>query len=177
MTQNQLKKKLSELEKSDLVNFILDLCKENKIAKTCVYAHFDGGESLEKLYNQYYSKLEKLFNDPLNFMLKDAKVVLKAFENSCTDKKYIVRLQIYFVLQATQMTADFGDFDAEYYYYVEKIFEKALEKAKNDSDLMLEIKPYCLKILDFAKDCGWGFPDALEIIYDDFFCDFDLEEK
>ena len=69
--------------------------------------------------------------------------------------------------QACLYTDEYGDMDAAFYTAAENNFAAAL-KHLHEHRLIGHFRPRIIKIIETAQNCGYGFPDALAEIFEDF---------
>ena len=77
-------------------------------------------------------------------------------------------LMLCYVENACHFTYNYGDMWEQYYTSVENYFAKTLAfMAKNN--LLEQLKPRLRMCVRWAAPCGWGFADAINDIYHEYF--------
>ena len=69
--------------------------------------------------------------------------------------------------QACLYTDEYGDMDDAFYTAAENNFAAAL-KYLHEHRLIGRFRPRILKIIETAQNCGYGFPDALAEIFEEY---------
>jgi len=69
---------------------------------------------------------------------------------------------------ACKFTFDYGDMTEQFYNSVVTNFERALKYMKTEG-LLDNFRLRCEECLEYAEPCGYGFPDDMEDVFDEYF--------
>ena len=130
------------MDKSEIIKMVLELYSARKEAKEYLdfYAEPNEGQKLE----EYKSDFKKL----------------KPSEDS------VAELMVFYMENACQFTYDYGDMWEQFYDSVESNFDKTLRHIVL-YDLWDKYDSRIKQCLRWASPCGWGFPDALNDMYEE----------
>ena len=174
MGLTDLKKELNKLEKSKLIEVVLELYKKNKSVKD--YFDFYINPNEKELFNKYQKIVFESFYPKRGFglKLKEGKQAISDFKKFEPSTLLLSDLMLYYVETGVKFTNDFGDIDENFYVSVEKMFIQALT-LMNKEDILDEFSERALKVVSGADGTGWGFFDSLASIHSEFYWD-DSEE-
>jgi len=170
MSKTLLKKHLQTFTKEQLVEQILDLYDTIKPVKE--FYNF----SLQPDENSIFEKYKKIIVNeffPKNYMnaktrFSVAKQAIADFAVYKPSPDLVADLMMTLAELASKFTFDFGDMTEQYYTSTVTNFEKALKFiAKNN--LLDNFKLRCETCLKYAEPCGYGFPDEMQEVYDEFY--------
>ena len=169
LTVAQLKKRLSGLEKDEIIELIAQLYKSTPDVKHILNLQFleDYGKLLlEKSENQ----LDKIFfpSDIIRtgISLREAKAIVANFSKICSDDELVARLNYRFAKNSIEFTNEFGDIDTPFYDALVKHFNKVSEIIAVHPALYDEFMPKLEQLKEETSDCGWGVYYELSDILD-----------
>jgi hypothetical protein len=172
MSKNQLKKELQKLTKEQLIEQIIELYDSYKPVKE-YYQTFLNPGNIQAVYekqkavivNEFYPKTK--YPDPkLRFSV--AKKAIADFGALKPPAKLYADLLVTLVENACQFTYDFGDMSEQFYNSAVSNFERALKFLKKER-LLDDFRLRCEKCLEYAEPCGYGFPDEMEGVFDEYY--------
>ena len=138
------------MDKSEIIKMVLELYSARKEAKEYLdfYAEPNEGQKLEETR---FSVCRKALSDFKK---------LKPSEDS------VAELMVFYMENACQFTYDYGDMWEQFYDSVESNFDKTLRHIVL-YDLWDKYDSRIKQCLRWASPCGWGFPDALNDMYEE----------
>lgn len=165
MSKSAVKKLLSAMSKDDIIKMVLELYDARKEAKDYLdyYVNPDEKAKLEEykviIKNEFFPKRgeEKCRFSICRKAVSDYRKLHPAPEN-------IADLMLFFVEQATEFTAMYGDMWEQYYVSVENNFDAAM-KFICKNDLVKNFLPRIKQVLEWSSQCGWGFCDSMPDIF------------
>ena len=134
------------MDKSEIIKMVLELYSARKEAKEYLdfYAEPNEGQKLEEYKHIIREDFKKL----------------KPSEDS------VAELMVFYMENACQFTYDYGDMWEQFYDSVESNFDKTLRHIVL-YDLWDKYDSRIKQCLRWASPCGWGFPDALNDMYEE----------
>ncbi|MEZ4661706.1 MAG: DUF6155 family protein [Caldilineaceae bacterium] len=168
-TWSQVKRALSSLDQSELLDLIGDLFKlnaDNKVFLASRYIHSDP----QTLMEPYRKAIRAEFNPGRGFPrlnLRAARKALHDFKKACDDPALIADLMIYYVEQGVICTKNYGDIDERFYDSLESVYSAAIQTIVDtgDAEVAEHFRPRMAKIVRNTSGIGWGFHDALNDMY------------
>jgi len=122
--------------------------------------------------SQRYKKiLEEQFCPKKGFPELKYSVARKAisdFKKVSSNYLDVLDLQLTYVEYGVKRTLDYGDIDERFYNSMESMFEKTL-KDMDEYGVLKTFQKRCFNIHTQTQWMGWGFGDAIESLYKDFF--------
>ena len=170
MKINDLKRKLKDSTKEDLIKEIVDLYKKNSFVKDYYITKYDDENSISVLI-KYKEIIEDEFLPEYGFGKGRLSVVKKAisdFKKLSQDKTQVADLMIFYVETGVSYTECYGDIDEPFYLSMESVYERAV-KFMFQNSLEKKFRKRCLKIVEDTANMGWGFHDQLSDIYNEYF--------
>lgn len=172
MSKTQLKKELQKLTKEQLIEQITELYDKYKPVKEYYGVYLDpnsGSELFEKyktiIVNEFYPK-GKYAEPKTRFSV--AKKAIADFSALKPPPSLLADLMVTLAENACQFTYDFGDMSEQYYNSTVTNFERALKFLKKE-DLLDDFKLRCEDCLKYAEPCGYGFPDEMWEVFDEYY--------
>ena len=173
MSKQILKKYLATMTKDHMEDFIIEMYGNSKSVAEYI-DHFlnpdKGSEGLEK----YKKTIKKEFyaKNPNNASLKYsvAKKAIKDFAGLKPDPLYLGELMLYLPELACKYTHDFGDISDQYYVSAENNFNMALSYIAKHG-LLVHFKDQANRCLQYASKSGYGFGDAMNDVYYNYYED------
>lgn len=170
MTIKKLKEHFQKQEQESLLGEILTLYKTFDAVKE----YYDSRLELTATHDisQRYKKiLEEQFCPKKGFPELRYSVARKAisdFKKVSSNYLDVLDLQLTYVEYGVKCTLDYGDIDERFYNSMESMFEKTL-KDMDEYGVLKTFQKRCLNIHTQTQWMGWGFGDAIESLYKDFF--------
>lgn len=169
MTILQIKNKLSDFEKNELIGLIISACKTSSIIKTAFSSQLGDKTDCQKLYCNFQKKLEKSFEPKNSFNISNAANLVNQFENECTSVELIAALMKDFIVNAISFSIDFGDMGESYYAKIASMLKKCLKYASSNRELLEKQLSESEEILELAAKVGWGLSEEMREIYSMYF--------
>lgn len=104
---------------------------------------------------------------PKDPSFRECNKLITAFKKLIPGTNAIADLMLYYVEQGCSLTAQFGDYDEQFYTALENNFNKAV-KFISSNGLMSDYSSRMKKMIESVEYCGWGFPETLWDIYDQY---------
>lgn len=169
LTSIEMKKKLTKLEKEELVDLILRLNKSSSAASAEINLRLGNESVLDEELEKTKKSVEKQFFTSRGYGrldLAQAKKEIKAFDSICSDPKRRVDLKLSFVENAVEFTSQLGDINDRFYTAVEKMFDEAAGELANtkNAELIRSFLPRMDAIVEGSSGIGWGFEDGMSNI-------------
>jgi hypothetical protein len=97
--------------------------------------------------------------------------IVEAFKKDNGTISELIDLMIFYVECGTQFTADYGDMDEDFYNELGIMFEETLSITKDNLHLISldKYKRRLEKILETSHAVGWGYPDQLDELLQNYF--------
>ncbi|KIC77046.1 hypothetical protein DB41_DI00040 [Neochlamydia sp. TUME1] len=170
MTIKKLKEHLQKQDQDSLLDEILTLYKTFDFVREYYDSRLEP-HAPSDIAQKYKKILEEQFCPKKGFPELKYSVARKAisdFKKVCADYLSILDLQLTYVEYGVKCTLDYGDIDERFYNSMESMFEKTL-KDMEEYGVLENFQKRCLNIHVQTQDMGWGFGDAIEGLYKDFF--------
>jgi len=171
MGLTDLKKELNKLGKDKLIDLVCDLYKNNKAVKEFFDFYVNPNE--QELFTKYRNKVFEAFfpKRGYNFKLKDGKQAISDFKKLRPSSDLLADLMLFYVETGVKLTNEFGDIDQGFYSSLETTYFAALTLMKKEN-LLGKFADRTRNVVSDTSDIGWGFHDALDYIYSDFYEDY-----
>ncbi len=166
MKVTDLKKKLKDKSKEDLIKDILDLFKKNKFVKD-YYISKDLDDSTSPILSKHKDIIENEFlpeRGDGKARISVAKKAISEFKKLSTNNVSIADLMVFYVEVGVRYTNEFGDIDEKFYFSMENMYEQAL-KFIVANKLVKIFQDRCLEIVEDTANVGWGFHDKLSELH------------
>lgn len=159
LTKAQLKKKLKEMTREELEGFVIELY-SSKVAREVINGKLGGEEYLAWLIKEYKAELDKVVFDPVKFSLREAKAIVKTFNEECDDPASQADIELYFAESLIDFSNTYGDMEKPFYDALCKAVENAV--AIVDKNPALAEKFY-FRLQEDARRVmfGWGVEEEL----------------
>ncbi|MFI0436014.1 MAG: DUF6155 family protein [Parachlamydiaceae bacterium] len=170
MTIKKLKEHFRKQEQESLLDEILTLYKTFDAVKEYYDSRFEPNATHD-ISQRYKKILEEQFCPKKGFPELKYSVARKAisdFKKVSSNYLDVLDLQLTYVEYGVKCTLDYGDIDERFYNSMESMFEKTL-KGMNEYGVLKTFQKRCLNIHTQTQWMGWGFRDAIENLYKDFF--------
>lgn len=159
------------MSKEHLVKFVLEVYRNNKPTKEYMDYLLDPNEKemLEKyrrvIIEEFYPT-KKTLEPKTRFSV--CKKAISEFRSLKPTPELLADLMLTLPETSCQFTSEFGDMWEQYYNSTETNFQVALKYMKQHG-LLEAFKLRCLKCVEHASYCGYGFDDAIEDMYYEYY--------
>lgn len=170
MTTKELKEYLQRQDQDSLLDEILMFYKTFNVVKEYYDSRLEPSEPHD-IAQKYKKILEEQFCPKKGFPELKYSVARKAisdFKKVCSDYLSVLDLQLTYVEYGVKCTLDYGDIDEQFYNSMVSMFEKTLKDIE-EYGVLKNFQERCLNIHIRTQSMGWGFGDAIESLYKDFF--------
>lgn len=170
MTIKKLKECFQKQDQESLLDEILTLYKTFDVVKEYYDSRLKSTGSQE-ISQKYKKILEEQFCSKKDFPELKYSVARKAindFKKVSSNYLDVLDLQLTYVEYGVKCTLDYGDIDERFYSSMKSMFEKTL-KDMDEYGVLKTFQKRCLNIHTQTQWMGWGFGDAIESLYKDFF--------
>lgn len=171
MKLTDLKKKLNDLSKEELIQLLVEVYKKRKDSKELIESKFDPGLeliALEKYKMQIRDEFFPPSGRPEYPRFSNLRRALKNFKDISSNPELIAELMIVHVENGVEYTNEYGDIDERFYDNIERTYLNLL-KHLSKNNLLAEYKDQCLNIVNETAGIGWGFHDELTDLYYEFY--------
>ena len=171
MAKLTLKKHLQSMSKEHVIEFVLEVYRNNKPTKAYMDYLLNPNEKemLEKyrkvIIEEFYPN-KRTFDPKTRFSI--CKKAISEFRSLKPDPELLADLMLTLPEMACQFTNEYGDMWEQFYDSAETNFDIALKYIQKHG--LLDIfEKRCLKCVEYASPCGYGFCDAIESIYYEYY--------
>ena len=169
--------------KKDFTKFINTLSKEelaieleklySKFKNVKEYYSMELTEDTSAILSKYKEALKREYFPNTKFGIGEARAsvarkIISEFTKIKVFDVDLIELMLYRVELCVEFTKEFGDINEQFYTSTENAFE-AVAKLIVKSNLEDTFKLRCKFLVDATADFGWGFADAMEHIYYQYF--------
>ena len=170
LTQAQIKKALSQMEKPELIDIICKLCKSSEEVKDQVNLILGNDSFVDDALEEAKRKVRNQFFPARGFgrlNLSKAKSDISAFKKICSNPEKVLDLQLYYVECGIEFTNEYGDINESFYNSMGGMYEKVVQELikTGNKDLIGEFDPRLKKAVDDTYYIGWGFGDWIRENY------------
>ena len=172
MSKSQLKKELQTLTKEQLIEQILVLYDAYKPVKE-YYQTYLNPNNMDDLFDKYKAVIVQEFypktksrNPKLRFSV--AKKAITDFAALKPHPLLLANLMIILVETACEFSFESGDLYEQFYNSTVSNFERALKYRKKEG-VLEDFKWNCEECLRYAEPCGYGFPDEMEDVFEEYY--------
>jgi hypothetical protein len=165
-----LKRHLKQRSHDELIADIATLFKKFDAVQEYYQIQLDE-TSTEEIVDRYKAIIKREFFPERGYGQARLSVARKAITDCkkvVTSHQSIADLMLYYVEMGVEFTAAYGDIDEPFYSSMEGMYEH-VSKLIVEHNLQDQFETRCKKILRKTSGMGWGFPDALQTIYDEHF--------
>lgn len=170
MTLKKIKEHFQKQKQESLVEEILTLYKTFDAVKEYYDSRLEP-TAAHDISQRYKKILEEQFCPKKGFPELKYSVARKAisdFKKVSSNYLDVLDLQLTYVEYGVKCTLDYGDIDERFYNSMESMFEKTLKDA-DEYGVLKTFQKRCLNIHTQTQWMGWGFGEAIGILYKDFF--------
>lgn len=172
----ELKKKLTSMQKNELMEIIIDLYKNVPLAKEILDEN--SSSNPEEVFRKYKKQVvdeffpEKGFGKLRSANIRDA---LSKFKKISNDPGYMAELLFTHVKCGIDFTNEYGDIDERFYENIEKALERFLVHI-SENDMLEKYRDQCFGFIDETEGIGWGFHDEIGNLVYEFYEDIEDDE-
>ncbi len=173
MAKITLKKHLQSMSKEHAIEFILEVYKNNKPSKEYIDYVLNPNEKemLEKyrqiIIDEFYPD-KNTFNPKTRFSA--CKRAISEFRSLKPAPELLADLMLTLPETACKFTYEYGDMWEQFYDSAETNFNIALKYIEKNG-LLDSFKQRIRKCVEYASPCGYGFCDAIESLYYEYYQD------
>lgn len=159
------------MSKEHVIEFVLEVYRNNKPTKEYIdyLLNPNEREMLEKyrkvIIEEFYPT-KRTLEPKTRFSV--CKKAISEFRSLKPDPKLLADLMLTLPEMACRFTNEYGDMWEQFYDSAETNFEIALKYIQKHG-LLDVFKLRCQKCVEHASPCGYGFCDAIESIYYEFY--------
>ena len=168
MSKLSVKRLLASMEKGEIIEMVMELYDARKEAKDYLeyYAVPNENSKLEEYKRIITEEFYPSKNREPKTRFSVCRKAVSDFKKLKPSEEALADLMVTYMENACQFTYDYGDMWEQYYDSVEGNFEKTVQFiAKNN--LWEYFDSRIKQCLRWASPCGWGFPDALDDLYEE----------
>lgn len=168
MPKSQLKKHLTALTKEQVIDVVLELYEARKEAKEYLDFYMNPNDDIKFeeykniIYNEFYPKR----GEP-KCRFSVCRKAISDFKKLKPHPSYIAELMLFYIETGINLTVEYGDMWEQFYTALENNFEKAMQFICKCGYLE-EFRTRIEQMLQASEECGWGFPDTLYGIYEQY---------
>jgi hypothetical protein len=173
MSKRDLKKELSDFDKTKLIGLISELYDKNKSVKEYLDYYLKPDE--KAILDVYKAKVKEAFYPKrgVKYNLALGKKIITDFRKLSPSPDSLIDLMLYYVECGVEFTNEYGDINENFYSSLVRAYRDAMELIEIHS-LHDSFKDKALTILSDTANIGWGFHDT---IGDFYFETFAIEEE
>ncbi len=166
-----IKKYLQQFSKEQLIAQIIELNAKYKDVKT--YYEFSINPNSDKAKEEAKKIISKCISTNINtngsakLKLREARKAVTGFKKLSPTENDMADVMLFYVECGVNYTNAFGDIDEPFYNSIAGMFHDACMYIKTNG-IQNQLKQRCKKIVDDARNTGWGFYDELSDYYSDF---------
>ncbi len=170
MSKSKLKALLSSMEKDEIIKMVLEMYSARKEAKEYLdfYAEPDEVSKLEEYKNiiqeEFYPS--KSTREP-KIRFSVCRKAISDFKKLHPSNDMLAELMVFYMETACKFADDYGDMWEQFYDSVEGNFRKTLDFLVTHG-LWDRYDHRLQQCLNWADSSGWGFPDALNDMYEEY---------
>ena len=129
----------------------------------------------EDMLKPYKNIIRKALYPSINnsISLSTGKGAITAYKNTTNCREGILELMMFYIECGNKLTVDFGDIDEQFYYSLERMFQKVVDTIKNNQELIDIYLPRLKRVVKSAEGIGWGYYDTIEESLKGAFPDYD----
>lgn len=172
LTITELKKRLKELTREEVVGLLVETLKMNKDAQAFVSVKLQGERGILELVKEYKGKVrQEFYPDRGNPKMRVAKVreVISDLNKIAKETIWPLELMVFFAETAVQSIHEDGDIFEDMGDYFTDTYEEIIQRVNKEKtpELYNQYKERLKAIAD-TKNCEcWGIQDSLEGSYSD----------
>lgn len=168
MSKAKLKKYINSLDKPQIIEVIMELYDARKEAKEYLefYMNPDENNKLEDFKKIIQNEFYPSRGEPKTRFSVCRKAVTDFMKLKPSPDK-VADLMLFYSEQACQFSYDYGDMWDAFYSATENHFSRTM-KFLSEYGMVKVYKKRIKQILKLTEVCGWGFPDSMYGIYEDY---------
>lgn len=168
MSKAQLKKQLNSLEKSQIIEMVMELYDAHKEAKE--YLEFYVNPDEDKKLDEFKKIVLKEFDDDISrdpqCRFSVCRKALSDFKKLAPSTETLAEAMVYYVERVCEFSFYAGDLWEQYYDSATSNFRSML-KFLVKNDILEAMMPRVVQIMAWCWPCGYGFHDEIG----DSFCE------
>lgn len=167
MSNAEMTKKLSALDKPALVQLIRELARNSDENRTYLMRKLSVPEEKEKRTEHYKKMIKDEFfpadDGSARLDLRIVKYMISDYLRETGDADGALELKLYYVEMGTRYTNKYGDIDERFYISMETSFGEVIDELnrRNDAKLITQFRPRLEKLIIDTEGIGWGYHDGL----------------
>ena len=172
MTDKELKKRLENLDKREIVALVKELIAHTKENRLYVETKLSSPSEMASLAERYKEIIRNEFFPARGIgeaRLGVAKKAIADFRKASGDMCATLDLMIYYVENGTTFTVKYGDMYERFYTSMENVFGDVVDALTKAGDMALveRFRPRLRKIVEDAEVTGWGYHEQLGDMLDE----------
>lgn len=175
ITSTELKKHFADFDREKLLKEILELFQNFSEVREFYQSKLsDDGDS--ELCEKYKRIIKNEFFPTRGYgkaRLSIAKKAVMDFKKISRDVHSVADIMIYYAEMGVDFTNEYGDINESFYYSMVGMFDMAA-KFVTENQIADKYKTRFEKMVKDTSGIGWGFPDELEEIYQQYFINKEL---
>ena len=176
---SSIKANLSLLQKNELINLLSELYKLNKENKYYISARCS--ETCEEAIRPYRILIKKFISPEIrsgdeHIEKVKAKKAISDYWKASGDNNGKIDLMLYYIECGTEFTLTYGDIDEPFYNSLSSMFAQTVNEVKKltKNEISKNFVYRLLKIVNDAKNIGWGYGDEVRELFNLAFCEYNL---
>ena len=168
ITNAQLKKVLSDLERDEYIYLITEIAQACPQAREFLTVKFADNENTNEILEKYKEKVKYEFFPKRGFgrlNLREAKKAISDFKKICSDKSMAIDLMLFYVENCVKFTDSYGDISESFYNSAVSVYGQVIKVINSGSIELYEIFADRLKYAAENACHGWGFYDDMISLY------------
>ena len=172
LTITELKKRLKELSREEVVGLLVETLKMNKDAQAFVSVKLQGERAILELVKEYKEKVRQEFYPDRGYpklRVTKVKKVFSELNKIAKETIWPLELMVYFAETAVQSIHEEGDIFEDMGDYFTDTYQEIIQRVNREKtpELYNQYKERLRAIAD-TKNCEcWGIQDSLEGSYSD----------
>lgn len=135
-----------------------------------------GDTTILEKYRKIIEKEFSVVGGKFKLNYSNMKKVISDFTRISTNPEQVADLMLSYVENGVELTNTYGDIDERFYRNVYRMFDEAMDQIFKHN-LEDKFGERCKKIMEESLEIGWGFGDAVEMLYFECFGIEDDEEE
>jgi Family of unknown function (DUF6155) len=165
-----LKQHLKNCSQAELIADIAELFKKFPAVKD-YYQIKLYPEADKEIIDKYKKIIQNQFFPSRGYGKAKISVAEKAisdYKKICKTEAGLIDMMLFYVEQGVKFTNAYGDINEDFYVSMEDTYEETV-KIIVQANLKDIFQARCQKIVSDTSDIGWGFPETLSDVYEEYF--------
>jgi hypothetical protein len=165
-----LKNNLKKLSQGELIGLLMELYRKNNENKELLEFKFNAVDETEILKKYKQQVINEFFPARGFGKLRYSKMreAIKKFKDVSRNPALLADLMMAYVENGVRYTDEYGDIDEYFYNAMENMYDNALKYLQKNK-LLDSFKGRAKAVVEDTQEMGWGFPDNLGEIYDQYY--------